>query len=659
MEEEVTVYREREILLDRTKQKPQEHQEKPLVRGSTDEEMIMRELGEPIDHQTSERLVTEANKRDKISEAQPELENLVGKVKEVKENEDVREQKINIMQPLQTMPQETYSSKYFSGFEFVEKIGEGGLCVVDHVRDRSGLDLVFKGLNRKVIARVLQEDPEAFVKAKRLLLQEAQTINKVSGKEYTPDFAMEAVDNEEPGIYMRFYKRSLDDIVKEGLSPREAISLFLKLVEPIRDLHAEGLALMDINPSQYRIKDNGYPVLVDWNQKANLEATNPSQSIVLSSVTDSGGKPLGTPLYAAPEQKLRQIKNGQEHLVDIFQLGSILYYLHTGKNPEGTHKPLSKISSVVNAIGEERAKKLDEIILMARSQDPTERQKSVDDLVNEVKSIVGYNEVEEEKENLEKKLARKHHGKVSYDDSPVELIRLIRDEGYLVGRGSGGFFYRETDETELRKKICILEPREPKKNWFGIRIRQRDLMIGELNMRNRETWLLQVYGRKKAPALKELARKISDRFDVSIDIILESELPYLGIHEQKGPLEKPKERQLLSDLELIIKSTPLNKEQNYNVDGEEVKIIIPVYPMYPNLRALFLEVGNIKFVSKDDYWLSPAYLRQISHIVTRDENGQEHTFYNHQLPNIYELQRRYETLINKIADKKRKLIDKV
>ncbi|MBS3098899.1 serine/threonine protein kinase [Candidatus Pacearchaeota archaeon] len=295
------------------------------------------------------------------------------------------------VKPLQSVGQPTYKERFADTFEVVEELEPGSMYRVQHVIKR-GLHLAKKSLNREGLEIALRRDPDAIIKAHRLMQEEVQDINEgLHGKiRRIPPFAIDATDDaDKPHFYEQFYPGSVEEVIKSGLKPHNAIDLFLKMAEPIKDLHKEGHALMDIKPRNYRLDENGEPVLIDINSKRVNEAIRPEQSLILSGATDSG-RPYGTPLYMAPEQEEGRVEKGKEHLVDVFQLSTILYENLTGMRPAGDRDHLTKFPALVQTFGNEQTKQLDELIQRNRSRDLTQRSQSVTELTEKVKTILNY-----------------------------------------------------------------------------------------------------------------------------------------------------------------------------------------------------------------------------------------------------------------------------
>jgi len=106
-----------------------------------------------------------------------------------------------------------------------------------------------------------------------------------------------------------------------------AIGIILQPVWIDRYIHR------DLKPQNIRIKNNGYPVVLDFGIARALNE---------DSITASGTQPLSW-LFASPEQ-YSGLKNLISYRTDFFCLGIIAHYLYTSTLPFGNNK--KKISEI-------------------------------------------------------------------------------------------------------------------------------------------------------------------------------------------------------------------------------------------------------------------------------------------------------------------------
>ncbi len=452
--------------------------EESVVQEISEEDKILREFGPVQEKQQVIQPDYQNTKEDEVSTSQ--------QIKEQQSTDPIVKSEANqvpstipkkilenyINQNIQN-PQtsEISNQKYLPGMQFIEHIGVGGMCVVDRVKDNSGLELAFKGLNERTMQITSISDAESRIKAVKLLREEARTINQLAkdGSQYTPEFAFDQTHSDNPGIYVKYIPNSLEERIQTGLSVKDASSLFFQMAQPIKMLHEKGISLMDIKPSNYRIDESGRVILVDLNLKRVKEAHKTSDSLMLSCVTESG-KTIGTPLYMSPEQEEGKIQNGKEHLVDVYQLSSALYQLLTGIRPAGHPDSLEEFSKIKDEIGVEKTIKLNNLIQRGRSRNIDKRPQSVDDLVREANDIFGYEEKTQENSSsgeielknkirkLETQLKSSqdvYQPNVNHEESSTELLFLANKASNKIGYLTRNHIIYEI-ENEKAKSICFI-----------------------------------------------------------------------------------------------------------------------------------------------------------------------------------------------------------
>lgn len=125
--------------------------------------------------------------------------------------------------------------------------------------------------------------------------------------------------------------------------------------------------------------------------------------------------------------------------------------------------------------------------------------------------------------------------KITYSESPVYAIaNKLKQEGYEIAD-----FHGTKDDNPISENgIGILQRRKPiqKTNFLGIKYneeQERALYIGHLILKNpkmnakeNKRWILEVYGRENVSPLIETMKKISEPYNVKVNIKLESESPY-------------------------------------------------------------------------------------------------------------------------------------
>jgi eukaryotic-like serine/threonine-protein kinase len=283
----------------------------------------------------------------------------------------------------------------FGPFEVERIVGRGGLGVVYLARRVEG------GFEQRVAIKVLLENqgPDLLRHFERerdiLAAVDHPYIARLLDAGLTPDgrpyLVMEYVDG-------RPITRFCDE---EELPIRARLRLFLRVCDAVATAHARPVVHRDLKPSNILVRRDGSPKLLDFGIARLLDTGEPSGA---GEVTLTGVQAL-SPAYASPEQ----IRGERVTLAsDIFQLGTLLYLLLTGRRPheEASDSPGRLIplilgadpprpSQAVRAAGiggvpTARVRSalqgdLDAIIMKALRKEPERRYGSVAELADDVR----------------------------------------------------------------------------------------------------------------------------------------------------------------------------------------------------------------------------------------------------------------------------------
>lgn len=158
------------------------------------------------------------------------------------------------------------------------------------------------------------------------------------------------------------------------LSFEQALWTALAITKGVRHAHKRGVAHLDLKPSNilFRSVEGAWdvPKVADWGLSKHL--LEHSRSVEGMS-----------PRYAAPEQLDSEQFGKTDTVTDVYQLGTVIYELFTGKPPfDGeTYEVMNKIQSKTPAPPSERTdlpEEIDDILLTALS---TERDDRYDDVI--------------------------------------------------------------------------------------------------------------------------------------------------------------------------------------------------------------------------------------------------------------------------------------
>ena len=208
-------------------------------------------------------------------------------------------------------------------YEFLDKIGQGGMGKVFRVRHRE--------LNRVEAIKVLnifgldQEQVNYYVTRFR---REVQAILEL--KNTRRDILIPLVYDFEQRQCFFYYTmdfipgRSLKQVVEtQRPSSKRAVEIVRELCEILELIHQKGIIHRDIKPANIIVDEAGKAWLVDFGLVKGIQEDSKSD------ITQ--GRSMGTPRYMAPEQIEREQGKEIDARCDIYALGAVLYEVLTEK----------------------------------------------------------------------------------------------------------------------------------------------------------------------------------------------------------------------------------------------------------------------------------------------------------------------------------------
>ena len=215
------------------------------------------------------------------------------------------------------------------GYKVLSKIGEGGMSNVFLAeRESDGAQVALKILNAKpsddkqLLQRFIQESA---------LISDIDHTNvvKIYDKGFTEDYAYIAMEY--------FTGGSLKDVIAQGLTPRQTLSLLAQAAAALAEIHRLGIVHRDVKPANMMLRADGTMVLADFGIAK--RATGDMDRTV-------HGEFFGTPYYISPEQA-----NGKpaSERSDIYSLGIIFYEMLMNRRPYEGNSIVELISQHVNA----------------------------------------------------------------------------------------------------------------------------------------------------------------------------------------------------------------------------------------------------------------------------------------------------------------------
>jgi serine/threonine protein kinase len=215
-------------------------------------------------------------------------------------------------------------------YELVEKIGQGGMGIVFHARDRE--------LDRPVALKVLIDGPDN-AEARARMVKEARIIARLEHPSIVPVHDAGVLPDGRFFYAMKLVRgRRLDERVEPPLALAERLQLFQKICDAVAFAHAHGVIHRDLKPQNIMLGPFGEVLVLDWGVAKEVgdgalrpvSGAGDGAHIVPAQTTH--GTVLGTPGYMAPEQARGDVALIDER-ADVYALGAILYFLLTGRAP--------------------------------------------------------------------------------------------------------------------------------------------------------------------------------------------------------------------------------------------------------------------------------------------------------------------------------------
>lgn len=225
-----------------------------------------------------------------------------------------------------TLPLVDGDPRQVDGIAIESRIGEGASAVVYLGRMPDGDRVAVKMLRREIAGSRAVRD---------LLNREAAALGRVRGRRVARVIRVDA-EAERPYIVTEYVPgESLAFIVGRSPLPRAILtSVLAGVAEALEDIHAAGVVHRDLKPSNIIFGPDGVRV-VDFGISALDEFSGSTRTGVV----------LGTPAWLSPEQAVGRSVTPAS---DVFNLGLLIAFLATGRNPFGQGRADAMLYRVVN-----------------------------------------------------------------------------------------------------------------------------------------------------------------------------------------------------------------------------------------------------------------------------------------------------------------------
>ncbi len=265
-------------------------------------------------------------------------------------------------------------------------IGKLGALEVAEVIGRGGMGLVLRAvdpeLQRSVAVKVLSPSLAASAPARERFIREARAAAAIHHENVLPIHAVDR-SGELPYFTMPLIEgKSLQEVLDERNAPmphEKLVDLASKIASGLAAAHDQGLIHRDIKPANILLdKDESRVWIADFGLARALE----EPSVTLA------GTLVGTPQFMAPEQLDDEPPSERS---DLFSLGSVLYYMATGRPAFAAKSTASTIRKVIEAHPEAATKVnpnlpnwLGALIRKLLNKDPARRPDSAEYVVDTI-----------------------------------------------------------------------------------------------------------------------------------------------------------------------------------------------------------------------------------------------------------------------------------
>ncbi len=215
-------------------------------------------------------------------------------------------------------------------YRVVREVGRGGMGVVYEVHHPDHPD-------RALALKLMLGEPDGVALAR--FDREAQLLARVRHRGV---LTVHSAGRLSEGPYLvtdLVAGSSLSGLARAGaVAPRRAAELVRDLADAVAAMHAGGVLHRDLKPDNVLLREeDGSPVLLDFGIARDLAA----QGLTAT------GTVIGTPAYMAPEQAEGGSPAALDARVDVYGLGTLLFFLLADRAPHAAASQLLSIKKVL------------------------------------------------------------------------------------------------------------------------------------------------------------------------------------------------------------------------------------------------------------------------------------------------------------------------
>ncbi|EKD27205.1 MAG: putative serine/threonine protein kinase [uncultured bacterium] len=282
-------------------------------------------------------------------------------------------------------------------YEFIKKIGEGGMGIVFLAKDTKLNRLVaIKTISLKHYVERFKFEALISVSLKHPNIVEVHEVIEIDN---LPLFIMEYIEG-----------TALDEYVKENkLDYSEILKLMIPICKGIAKAHSKGIIHRDLKPSNIIVTREGEPKILDFglakviNETAELNNPNPHTQ---------EGTIIGSGPYMSPEQAKGAVTE-IDIRSDIFSLGVILYKLFTGEFPFKGSSNADIVYKIINAdtclptkYKPQMPLDVEAICMKAIEKNPCLRYQTIQEIIDDIRNYLKGSPVKARKYTFKEKSLR-------------------------------------------------------------------------------------------------------------------------------------------------------------------------------------------------------------------------------------------------------------
>jgi serine/threonine protein kinase len=262
-----------------------------------------------------------------------------------------------------------------------------------------GMGEVFLGedtrLDRKAAIKFLPADLAGDPARRQRFLTEAKAASALNHPHVCVVYDVGETEDGLPFIAMEFVEgQSLGDLVKQGpLEISRVVAIAVQVADALDAAHSRRIVHRDIKPENISLNERGEVKVLDFGlAKRMLEESVDSLGTTAAQQQTQEGQVLGTPRYMSPEQA---VGKAVDHRSDLFSLGSVIYFLLTGRPPFAGANLGEVLDNVVHKQPEAIARfnydvppELERITLKLLAKQVDRRYQSARDLLVDLKNLL-------------------------------------------------------------------------------------------------------------------------------------------------------------------------------------------------------------------------------------------------------------------------------